>query len=43
MATVIAQARKLSAFFRKLANDVYDARLAKAERETKRHRPFLGK
>jgi hypothetical protein len=43
MATVIAQAQKLSTFLRKLAQRVYDVRLAKAECETKRHRLFLGR
>jgi len=41
MATVIAQARKVSSFFSKLASQLYFARLAKAQREVKRHRPFL--
>jgi hypothetical protein len=41
MATLIAQARRVSGFFRKLAHQLYDAALAKAEQELKRHRPFL--
>ncbi len=41
MATVIAQAQRLSGIFRKLAQRLYDARLVKAEREVKRHRTFL--
>jgi hypothetical protein len=41
MATLIAQARRVSGFFRKLAHQLYDAGLARAERELKRHRPFL--
>jgi hypothetical protein len=41
MATVIAQARRVSGFFSKLASQLYFARLAKAQREVKRHRPFL--
>jgi hypothetical protein len=41
MATIIVQAQRLSAFFSKLAQQVYVARLAKAEREVKRHRTFL--
>ena len=43
MATVIAQARRLSGFFSNFAHRLYDARLLKAERELKRHRPFLGR
>jgi hypothetical protein len=41
MATVIAHARRLSSFFNNLAHRLYDARLMRAEREVKRHRPFL--
>ena len=41
MATIIARAQRLSGFFNKLAHRLYDARLVKAEREVKRHRPFL--
>jgi hypothetical protein len=41
MATVIAQAQRLSIFFSKLAHRLYHARLVKAEREVKRHRTFL--
>jgi len=41
MATLIAQARRVSGFFSKFAHRLYDARLAKAERELKLHRPFL--
>jgi hypothetical protein len=39
MATVIAQ--RLWGFVGKLAHRLYDARLVKAEREVRRHRPFL--
>jgi len=42
MASVIAQTQKLSGFFGKLARCLYDYRLANAEREVNRHRPFLG-
>jgi hypothetical protein len=41
MAIIIAQAQRLSGFFNKLVRRLYDARLVKAERELKRHRPFL--
>jgi hypothetical protein len=45
MATLIAQARRVSGFFSKFAHRLYDAlydsRLASAEREIKRHRPLL--
>jgi hypothetical protein len=41
MAIIIAHAQRLSGFFKKLAHRLYDARLVKAERELKRHRPFL--
>lgn len=41
MATVIAQARRLSGFFSKLASQLYFARLAKVQREVKRHRPYF--
>jgi hypothetical protein len=40
MAIIIAHAQRLSDFFNKLARRLYDARLVKAERELKRHRPF---
>jgi hypothetical protein len=42
MATVIAQTRKLSGFFGRVAQRLYDARLANAEREMHCHRQFLG-
>jgi hypothetical protein len=41
MATIIAHTQRLSGFFNKLAHRLYDYRLAKAERELERHRPFL--
>jgi hypothetical protein len=41
MATIIAQGRRLSRFFGEFAHRLYDTRLLKAERELKRHRPFL--
>lgn len=43
MAAVIAQSRKVSGFFGRLAQRLYDARLASADREVNRHRSFLGK
>ena len=45
MATLIAQARRVSGSFSEFAHRLYDALydacLARAERELKRHRPFL--
>jgi hypothetical protein len=44
MAIVIAHAQRLWGFFNNLANlahQLYDIRLREAERELKRHRPFL--
>jgi hypothetical protein len=41
MAIIIAHAQRLSDFFNKLARRLYDSRLVKAERELKRHQPFL--
>jgi hypothetical protein len=41
MANIIANAQQLSGFFNKLAHRLYEARLANAERELKRHLPFL--
>jgi hypothetical protein len=41
MATVIAQTRRLLGFFNKFSQRLYDARLAKAQREVNRHRAFL--
>jgi hypothetical protein len=47
MAILIAQARRVSGSFSKFAHRLYDAlygaRLARAERELKRHRPFLNR
>jgi hypothetical protein len=42
MAAVITQTRKLSGFFARVAQRLYDARLANAEREVTCHRKFLG-
>ncbi len=42
MATVIAQTRKMSGFFGRVAQRLYNARLANAEREVNQHRSFLG-
>ena len=42
MATVIAQTRKLSGYFGRVAQRLYDARLASANREVERHKQFLG-
>jgi hypothetical protein len=41
MATIIARAQRLASFFNNLVHRFYDARLMRAEREVKRHRPFL--
>jgi hypothetical protein len=42
MAIVIAQSRKLSEYFARVGQRLYDARLASANREVERHRQFLG-
>jgi hypothetical protein len=42
MATIIAQTQKMSSFFGRLAQRLYSARLANAEREVRQHRSFLG-
>jgi hypothetical protein len=42
MGTVIAQTRKVSGYFVRVAQRLYDARLASADREVGRHRQFLG-
>ncbi len=41
MAFVINHTQRLWSVVGKLAHRLYDARLVKAEREVKRHRPFL--
>ena len=41
MATLVAQTKKVLGFFRKIAQQLYDARLARTEREVSRHRVFL--
>src|SRR6516164_10606536 len=43
MAIIIAQTHRVSGFFGKIAQRLYDARLATAEREVNRHRQFLRK
>ena len=40
-AAVLSQEQKLSDFFRRVATRLYEDRLAKAEREVNRHRPFM--
>jgi hypothetical protein len=42
MATIIAQTQKMSGFFGRIAQRLYNARLANAEREVNHHRSFLG-
>jgi hypothetical protein len=42
MAT-FGQKQKVSGFFGRVAQRLYDARLANAAREVKHHRSFLGK
>jgi hypothetical protein len=42
MATVVAQTRKLSMFFGRVAHRFDDARLASANREVESHKQFLG-
>ena len=41
MATLVSQTKKVLGFLTKIAQQVYDARLAHAEREVNRHRAFL--
>jgi hypothetical protein len=43
MATLVSQTKKVLGFLTKIAQQVYDARLAHAEREVNRHRAFLRK
>ena len=43
MATLVAQIKNVLGFFRKMGQQLYDARLARAEREVNRHRAFLRK
>jgi hypothetical protein len=42
MTIVIAQTRKLSAFFSSLGHRFYDTRLASGKREVESHQRFLG-
>ena len=42
MANVVAQTRKLSMFFGRVAQKFYDARLASANREVEKHKRILG-
>lgn len=42
MTTLIVQTKKVSGFFGRIAEQLYNARLANAEREVKQHRSFLG-
>ncbi len=42
MATLAGQTRKILGFFSTVAQRLYDARLARAEREVNHHRVFLG-
>jgi hypothetical protein len=42
MATIIAQTEKMSGFFGRIAQRLFNARLANAEREVNLHRSFMG-
>ena len=42
MGMIITQTQKVSGFFGRVAQRVFNARLANAEREVNRHRSFLG-
>ncbi len=42
MAIIVAQTKKVSGFFGRIAERLYNARLANADREVKQHRSFLG-
>ena len=41
MATLVTQTKKVLGFFGKIAQQLYDARLERAEREVNRYRAFL--
>ena len=41
MATVVAQTRKLSTFFGRIARKFYNAQLASANREVEKHKEIL--
>jgi hypothetical protein len=41
MTTVVAETRKLSVFFGRIAQKFYDARLASADREVEKHKQIL--
>jgi hypothetical protein len=43
VATLVAQTKKVLGFFCNIAQQLYDVRLARAEREVNRHRAFLRK
>jgi hypothetical protein len=43
MATLVAQTKKVLGSLGKLAQQLYEARLARAERDVNHHRAFLGK
>ncbi len=43
MATLVAQTKKILGFFDKVAQRLFDTRLARAEREVNHHRVFLGR
>jgi hypothetical protein len=42
MTALVAQTKKVFGFFGKIAQRLYDARLARANRDVNRHRAFLG-
>ncbi len=42
MAIIVAQTKEVSGFFGRIAERLYNARLANADREVKQHRSFLG-
>ena len=43
MATLVAQTKKVLGFFGKIAQQLFEARLARAERDVDYHRALLGK
>ena len=43
MSTLATQTKKVLGFFNKIAQRLYDARLARADRDVNHHRAFLGK
>jgi hypothetical protein len=43
MSTLVTQTKKVLGFFSKIAQRLYDTRLARADRDVNHHRAFLGR